>query len=598
MTDNFNYSLVKNSEGTYSVRSTVRSFNLDHVTDKDIVSFYRTFSEYASFDTGLLPLDGTGVLAIRTAGSHTQIVTQHAPGNYHINWGTHEGDKQAVTYYVAQPYRIVIGDFENGQLLGARMFYSPYPITSPDNVLYHVNLPNINCQGYRGNGVGWICLYRTDDWSKLPFNEKVSRFIERCSGVETYNDQNMSDTDGPRFYAANDKPSYTFDPNEWESKSVDGFLWTLDPNLWIPVLVQDIDNQDKHYVSGQPLTLAMAMLGDYQAYYTDINKTKMYNVISRLDKDLSDSQIANFFKSSFALAPVKSVYSLKDNPYKFTVESRQENGQETLTIPLNNDDDDTWDCQNCEDSFTEEPTNTDDGPTCSSCLSEAYVYIKSANNYFNVHNDYIIFSENDATFYHTEHDSVFECDQCGEAYCSQGLSDSSLKKLDQHIYIGYLGNLVCKGCFLAHCQEQDLSYENCNVCSKNILTQDLWSNFNPKIKYISENSIQDVINSHLCHTCASHHYVCPCGFLSNHSSSETVNCTPTTIDADAGIQYVINQCCNSCLGSFFIPEGSEFFESKYSPSQDIVSVVISNKIYENTVGTTIINNNNTEQLPF
>jgi hypothetical protein len=153
-TNNINYSIT-NQDGALVMRSTVKSFNLDHVTDKDIVSFYRNFSSYAMFDTGLMPLSGTGVLAIRSAGNHTQITFQHEPQINHINWGANEGDRDAVTYTVAQPYRIWIGDLVDGNLYGARMFYSPYPITSPDQQLYHLNLPNTNCKGYRGNGVGW-----------------------------------------------------------------------------------------------------------------------------------------------------------------------------------------------------------------------------------------------------------------------------------------------------------------------------------------------------------------------------------------------------------------------------------------------------------
>ena len=78
MTNNIKYSIEK-QDGNILVRSTVNSFNLDHVTDKDITSYYRNVSNQALFDTGLLPLNGTGTLAIRSAGRHTQIAFQHAP---------------------------------------------------------------------------------------------------------------------------------------------------------------------------------------------------------------------------------------------------------------------------------------------------------------------------------------------------------------------------------------------------------------------------------------------------------------------------------------------------------------------------------------
>ena len=148
--ENVQYTFVKD-EGNLVFRSSVNSFGLDHVTDKDLSSFYVSFSQSAYFDTGLLPVDGSGLLSIRTAGNHTQIAYQHKPGMYYINWGSYEGDRDAIKYYVAQPYRIVIADLLNGNIYGARTFYSPIPITHPFTPLYDVNLPNINCKGYRGN---------------------------------------------------------------------------------------------------------------------------------------------------------------------------------------------------------------------------------------------------------------------------------------------------------------------------------------------------------------------------------------------------------------------------------------------------------------
>lgn len=282
-------------------RSTVNSYGLEHVTDKDLFSFYTQFSKSAFLDTGLLPVDGTGVLSIRSALNHTQVAYQHAPGKYYINWGATEGDPYAIKYLVAQPYRIVIIDFLDNNLLGARTFYSPYPVTHPNTQLYHVNLPNINCRGYRGNGVGWICLYHNEDLSQYPFNERLVKAIERCSGVEAYNDANMSETDGTRFYQEH-RPNnrFLYDPKEWEKKTEqDGVDWTLDEDLWIPILVQDFDHQDKHYSDGQPLTFVDALFGNYQAYYYDKLRPKPVNAISRTDLELDYNQLFSSFKTAY-----------------------------------------------------------------------------------------------------------------------------------------------------------------------------------------------------------------------------------------------------------------------------------------------------------
>lgn len=323
--DKVAYSFVKESSNIV-FRSKVSSFNLDHVTDKDIRSFYTQFSNYAAFDTGLMPLDGTGVLSIRKAGPYTQVVYQHKPGLYYVNWGATEKDPNVKSYLLAQPYRIVIIDFKDNNLLGARTFYSVVPATHPDVQLYHVNLPNINCKGYRGNGVGWICLYHNTDWSHLPFNERLALAVERCSGVEPYNDANMSETDGPRFYREmyenEDSLSYLWDPTDWEEKtSKEGFEWTTQTNCWIPIHVRDLDSQDRHVVNGVPFTLRMAIIGAYQAYYSDGVHVKPITALQRNEGVLPTKDIMNYFVRSYNNS--STTYSGVD-PYELSEKFRNE----------------------------------------------------------------------------------------------------------------------------------------------------------------------------------------------------------------------------------------------------------------------------------
>lgn len=598
MSDNFKYSLIKNDSGNFAIQSVVKSFNLDHVSEKDVVAFYNTFSQYASFDTGLLPLNGTGVLAIRTAGPHTQIVTQHAPGMYYINWGTYEGDHTAKTYYVAQPYRIVIGDFENGQLLGARMFYSPVPITNPSNLLYHVNLPNINCKGYRGNGVGWICLYHKDDWSSLPFNEKVSRFIERCSGVETYNDQNMSETDGPRFYAQNSKPDYIWDPTSWQAKSTEGFEWTLNDELWIPVLIKDMDHQDKHYADGEPLTLAMAMLGNYQAYYTDTNIPKMYNVVSRSDYSLDNNMIADVFKKSFVSSPVTYSHQAKDNPYNFTLTHREKNGSATLQLPLfSNDDEESsendWMCHYCEDSFTEgeeKYTVYDNDIVCESCFNEYYVYVQSTNKYYHYEDTEIYKCSNGDQYYHAGHDTIETCPDCGVSYGASGMGKEQNELVDQYFYPIQDGQKLCSHCFDSYIEESELTTSNCFACSKTVITSVGWNTIYPTLKVVVPNpTLEDkpyeTKYATFCTGCSSAHYVCPCGLVKNKELDQTANCDPTSLGINSeGTELVVYKCCASCLGPVsFDQDGNA--SANYKPQNEMFEnyskTVVEEKIYLN-----------------
>lgn len=583
MTDKFNYSIVQKDDGNFSIRSSVRSYDIDHISDKDIISFYKSFSSFASFDTGLLPLDGTGVLAIRSAGPHTQIVAQHAPGLYHVNWGDHEGDSKARTYYVAQPYRIVIGDFEHGNLLGARMFYSPYPITSPSNVLYHVNLPNINCRGYRKNGVGWICLYHKEDWSSLPFNEKVSRFIERCSGVETYNDANMSETDGPRFYASMNKPAHLCDPAKWESySSENGHLWTLDPDLWIPVLVNGLDDQEAHHLNGTPLTLAMAMLGNYRAYYTDSSVPKFYNIVSRSDLNFNSSQIADMIKRAFASAPVENNFNKKDDPYSFTVESRQTQGAEKLNPSLfsnHDEDEDDCMCDVCEEDFnSDDLTSTSDGSVvCSNCLSSTYCYIDSVDGWFHVENDSIFWSEDQDQYFHDAYDSVFLCSKCCDASGVSGNAPNSLELLNAYIYHASEDmGLLCKSCFYDYVEDTS-NLVHCKFCNKMLIDSS-----ENGYKHSFPETIDDgsgklsTSKSYICYTCSPKFVYCPCGLIKQKEDVSSV-CEPTLIDEDN--QAYVSKCCASCIGNIHSDNEGNLVADYVPFSDQVTKLMIPTKNY-------------------
>jgi hypothetical protein len=331
------YTFERQDQGNIVFRSKVTSFNLDNVTDKDILSFYHAFSSYVAFDTGILPLDGTGLLCIRKAGNHTQIAYQHKPGSYYVNWGESEGDVYAKKYLLAQPYRIVIADLIDNQFYGARTFYSVVPVTHPDIQMYHVNLPNINCKGYRGNAVGWVCLYHRDDISHMPFSEQLSYVIDRCSGSEAYNDSNMSETDGPRFYhqkyERNEEYRYLWDPQAWEHKTLtENHDWTLGcPIVWIPVMVRSLDSQSEHFdgPDAVPLTFGMALTGNYAAYYHDHYQPKPINLIVRDDYNASaqhindlSQKVTNWFILSYNNS--KTTFSGLD-PMSDSMELRQGN---------------------------------------------------------------------------------------------------------------------------------------------------------------------------------------------------------------------------------------------------------------------------------
>jgi hypothetical protein len=598
MADSFNYALTLNDNGVYVLRSTVESFNLQQVTDKDIISFYQNFSNSAVFDTGLLPLDGTGVLAIRAAGNHMQVTVQHKPGLYYINWGEYEGQSGAKTYTLAQPYRIIIGDFVDGQLLGARMFYSPYPITHPDMPLYHVNLPNINCKGYRGNGVGWICLYLKEDWSNLPLNEKISRFIERCSGVETYNDANMSETDGPRFYQQklednmDEDLSYLWNPQKWQDKSLnEGFDWTLNENLWIPVKVQSIDNQNNHDDNGIPLTLSGALLGNYRAYYTDNNIPKFYNVVAREDLNLSNEQVAKFVKKSFSQSAAIYSYNNLSNPLSSTLKSREDKSNSSPQLPFEEDEseDELFTCVSCDSTYTESDITYDVNgePVCSSCITEHYVYLESVQEYYHTSDDNLYYDEAKSTYYHTSYDTVKICDNCDTVYCEQGNSvavpvyDFATPKGEVFQY--------CNSCIESVAKDNNLTVVSCSCGStkhisefieytlstlyikKFLLPKLIWStNSNPQTDEpspVSHEVAFEYTDTTLiyCPKCVDKstmlHQTCPCGSLVDSSDILKCSLTPVTVGDS---QYQVAAACASCIGNIK-PTDNGYHIGEYIP---------------------------------
>lgn len=269
---------------------------IQQIETRDATTMWTALSKDAFFETGLLPVDGTGLLSIRKGMGQTQIVYQHQPEKSLIMWGERERDPKAKMYHLAQPYRIIIGDIVNDSLLGARHFYSPLPITDLNQPLYHTNMPNTNCRGYgagyrrtnNGNGVGWICIYHTDTYAGMELGQQIRAMLRRAGGEEVYNNANMRETDGVGFYRdkyaeklgrkAKDF-SYLWTPDEWQ-KHTDkhGIEWTMNPDLWIPILVKSRDIQGAHDDAGVPLTLEMAMYGDYGAYYTDPYRPKAVNL--------------------------------------------------------------------------------------------------------------------------------------------------------------------------------------------------------------------------------------------------------------------------------------------------------------------------------
>ena len=576
MSSNINYSII-DKDGTIVMRQTAKSFNLDHVTDKDIVSFYRNFSSFAMFDTGLMPLSGTGVLSIRSAGNHIQITFQHEPQITLINWGASENDPQAKAYNVAQPYRIWIGDLIDGDMFGARMFYSPSPITSPDQPLYHLNLPNTNCQGYRGNSVGWQCLYHNESWSNLPFNEKIVRFAERCSGVETYNDANMSETDGPRFYKERKMPSYLWDPSKWQDKTeTEGLTWVFNDENWIPILVKDQDHQDKHYDEGIPLTIQMAMLGDYQAYYTDLYRPKPINILSRSDLKLKSQKVIEWIAKSHNNSLLSDVaYNLMDAAKEHRIDynakfvsikklgghdhddEQEEDGNDgmvTIICPLTGES-----CQIHED----EAYNDSSGNTyCEPCWSENIVHCENNDTWIYKDDDKVVWIEHECIYVDSTAVIFNGCANCSTLHWADNEPNP---KFD--IYESASGDhQFCSQCLpdklTSPINNDENKVDNCYSCGTIVVKGPDWSHIfpNPKVIGLSskseiDNKLEPIVMSVVyCPACSTQHVHCPTGhFVKSLLFSNSLISLPKlykvkiVVDENTVINTSVSHLCAECI---------------------------------------------------
>jgi hypothetical protein len=403
----------------------------------------------------------------------------------------------------------------------------------------------------------------------------------------------MSETDGARFYQHRNKPEYFWNPAEWQEKSnAEGFNWTLDSDLLIPVKVKDMDNQGQHDDNGVELTLGMAMLGNYQAYYYDEQHTKMYNKVSRSDMELSNKDIANFVKASFASAPVTYTHQQKDNPYDFTISHREQNGSATLDISkLFNlsEEEQSWVCDYCQGTQSSENDTTYDAydnPVCEDCIENYFVHIKSVDKYYREDDQYLVYVESADTWFHQQHDTVIECTECSTSHAESGNGILQLLTVQSKFHKDQDNTMLCSDCFIAYANNNDLELGSCMACAKTLITSTGWESTYPKVKTIDINVINpDESTSHyvsFCDTCAPKFFVCPCGLIKDKTETQFGSCTPTPVASfDDSVALNVTSCCGTCLGNVTEDE-SGFMTANFEPIiPSFVKIVAKDKLYHN-----------------
>jgi hypothetical protein len=233
----------------------------------------------APISLGLMP---PGLRLFEQIGQYTQVAIECPPMIARMAYSRYDAGNGASRYggsgikghaLCAMPWRVILARYNGMNMIGARMFYRPAPLQATDNLLYHTNLPNINCVGYGGTSVGWVCFYHQGvdkDWPTT-----LEKLIFRCSGGEGYNN-NMTETDGPHFYQKQGGPKWRYSVSEWEKLTNKhglklGIEGTDGEFPWIPVKVTSNKSQLSHSnaASAKPLTLDVALSGKAPFYYSD-----------------------------------------------------------------------------------------------------------------------------------------------------------------------------------------------------------------------------------------------------------------------------------------------------------------------------------------
>lgn len=396
---------------------------------RDLFGFLKELGQAVPFDTGWMP---PGVRNIRQFGVHRMVTITLPPGIHLVRWGRSEHDHTDDRYRLAMPWRVVIAQYHDNNLLGARMFYSPEPINTPDQQLYHANLPNINCQGYNRNGVGWVCFY-PEDTNNLTLGQNIARTIDRCGGEEGYN-RNMDQIDGPSLYRSKNKPEYTHDKHAWEAKTeAEGLDWVLDNNLWIPVRVHDVDLQTEHYDGGIPLNLEMAMHGAAPYMYDE----HPLNMVHKHERNLLEAEavVRATFGHAFAQAGaadpkvphVPNTIQLPIPPTSWCINCGGEFDTNTMHISPGDSSASQYLCSEC---YVESVT------TCESCGLEQ---LKWSGSYGSLHGD-------STTSY---------CSDCLDTFPKCDLCKVACRDTDE--LTDMLGKQICPTC-------ADRRVETCRGC--------------------------------------------------------------------------------------------------------------------------------------
>jgi len=419
--------------------------NLEKAADTfsfPVAKLIENASALARIETGLLPVQGSGLVSYRAAAEHEQIVIQLEPGIYTVKWGQRERDVNAQLFSLAMPYRIIIADFYKNEFLGSRHFFSMTPAYSWDLQLYVTGFSNTNNLGYADTSIGWICHYHNNAGKECKnLSEKIDYVIDRESGLgEPYNYNNMSETDGPKFYSKfMPTKTHFHNASHWANKtSKEGLDWVFDPSNFIPYSTIATDAfAAKEYVDpaqkGAKLyTLYDATHKQYIPYYPHrIPYAKELKPFNQSITDINPTPSLTSLLFTLKRDPVKFVPLLQQEEFGIDIASF-EFSQKALQIKNILE---SKICPHCNKIFpqmekftsvlvgidTVEKIVTESDMWCTHCVATSTAQIDIHGDTFPASTDILLWSEH-YSLYFLPFD-ITECPGCGE--CQPNNIDTS-----------------------------------------------------------------------------------------------------------------------------------------------------------------------------
>jgi hypothetical protein len=352
----------------------------------------------------------------------------------------------------------------------------------------------------------------------------------------------------------------------------------------MPIFVKDQDHQDRHYYdtadgpNAVPLTIQMAMLGDYQGYYTDNIRPKPINSLTRSDLKLQAKSVVNWIarghnsssEADVAYNPMEEASSLRIKITSAPVigghdvddEDEEFANHTTITCPISGEP-----CSCDENEMSHDKSGN---AYCEPCFSENAVYCENNDEYLHPESEFLYYDDKKGIHIDTSCVDSATCTNCGTYHWVS--SNDKISVLP--IYTSEQGQEICVDCIKDYVTDLSIPHALCSACHDSIIITNIdWQdNFNSPLEEIiiqfngfdldfDNPSFQlptiETSQKYFCKSCAGAHTLCPTGHYV-HLYKEGMIQLPKSYQVDvfdkqssSFISTHVTHLCQSCCDSAF-----------------------------------------------